>query len=214
MVSDTLHVDVLSDVVCPWCLIACRRLELAAERLGSEASVDFELHPFLLDPSVPPEGSDLRDHLRRKFGDPEPMFRRIEKLAREDGIDLDFERIRRFSSTVRAHTLIRAAREKGTQWQLGRAIFAAYFVEGRDIADLGVLCGLASSHGFSADEARTLLSDRDALATTLLAARAASERGIRGVPFIMFMDGRAISGAQSVEVFEKALRDARPPEAS
>ncbi|MFO0550135.1 MAG: DsbA family oxidoreductase [Polyangiaceae bacterium] len=207
MSSDSaLHVDVISDLVCPYCLLACRRLDLVRERLGGERELDIELHPFLLDPGQPPEGTDLREHLRRKFGDPEPLFRRLETVARSEGIELDFERVSRFVSTVRAHTLLTAARKKGTQWELGRALFGAYFAEGRDISDLEVLAGLASNHGFTRDEALAILHDRDELAATILAARRASQRGIRGVPFIVVGGEFTISGAQPTEVLERALR--------
>src|SRR5688572_17419924 len=94
-----LRIEVVSDVVCPWCLIGSRRLDLALAQLP-EVKADVVFRPFLLDPALPAQGDDLRSRLRRKFGDPEPLFRRVEKVARADGIDLDFSRVGRYASTL------------------------------------------------------------------------------------------------------------------
>ena len=94
-----LRVEVVSDVVCPWCLIGTRRLELALAAAGV-ADADVEFRPFLLDPATPPEGEDLRGRLRRKYGNPEPMFARVEAAARQSGIELDFAKVRRAVSAA------------------------------------------------------------------------------------------------------------------
>jgi predicted DsbA family dithiol-disulfide isomerase len=199
-----LTIDIVSDVVCPFCLIGTRRLEEALRATPDvEATITF--HPFLLDPDAPPAGEDLRERLRRKYGDPEPMFRRVEALARESGLELDFDNVRRSAPTAKAHTLLRHAIGKGTQPALADALFVAYFVEGRDIGDDDVLVGLAAKHGFSEDEARALVGDpRELEATRREAAHAAAE-GIRGVPFFVFGGKLAVSGAQPVEVFRSAI---------
>src|SRR5690606_9229704 len=122
-----LSIQVVSDVVCPWCLIGVRRLDLALEAFPDvEAEVRFL--PFLLDPSTPEKGEDLRERLKRKYGlEPEAMFSRVEAAARESGLPLDFEKVTRSVATTRAHTLIRHALERGTQGALKRAILSAYF---------------------------------------------------------------------------------------
>jgi predicted DsbA family dithiol-disulfide isomerase len=204
-----LSIEIVSDVICPFCLIGARRLERA---IAAREDLDVELvyRSFLLDPSTPPEGEELRGRLRRKYGDPEPMFRRVEELARRDGIPLDFSRVERASSTLGAHTLLRHARERGTQAALARALFAAYFLEGRDVGDASVLEQLAGAHGFAAGEARALLESEAEQAATRAEAQEMAERGIRGVPYVIVDGAIGISGAQPIEVFEAALERAAP----
>lgn len=208
-------VVVVSDVICPWCLIGTRRLDralAAAEGL----TVELRFHPFLLSPDTPPEGADLRGFLRARYGDPEPMFRRVETVARGDGIPLDFARVTRASSTVKAHTLVRHAAAGPAQHALVRALFGAYFLEGCDVGDEEVLVRLAGAGEIDADRARALLRDEAELAATRAEALAWSGRGVRGVPFFLFAardaaEGArplAVSGAQPVELLEEALRRA------
>ncbi|NUP09415.1 MAG: DsbA family oxidoreductase [Polyangiaceae bacterium] len=202
--TEPLKIDIVSDVICPWCLIGARRLELALEK-RPDLKVDVEYHAFLLDPSTPPEGADLRDRLRKKYGDPEPLFRRVETVARGDGIPLDFSRVTRTPSTVPAHTLIRHARAKGTQFGLVKALFGAYFLDGRDVSDVAVLQGVAQPFGFDADEVAALVSSETELQTTRKEARLNAERGITGVPFTVLGQRVAVPGAQEVSVFERAI---------
>lgn len=204
---EPVSIDVVSDVVCPWCLIGSRNLELALEGLP-DVPVRVTFRPFLLDPSAPPEGSDLRDHLRRKYGDPEPMFRRVEQVARAAGIPLDFQKVRRFVPTLRAHTLARAAIEKGTQRALVRSLFEAYFLEGRDPSAMDVLIDVGGRHGFERAELLALLEDPAALAATRAEARQAAEEGITGVPFTIVGESLALSGAQPPAAFRQAIERA------
>lgn len=200
-----LAVDIFSDVVCPWCLIGVTRLD---EALGSFPGLEARVvyHPFLLDPTTPPEGQDLRERLRAKYrADPERMFERVEQEARASGIPLDFSRVTRSVNTLRAQTLLRHAEGKGTQRALAKALFAAYFLEGKDVGDPDVLAAVASPHGFGVDEALGLVADDAELARTREEAAAAAQEGIGGVPFFVF-DGRlAFSGAQPVETFRKVI---------
>jgi predicted DsbA family dithiol-disulfide isomerase len=168
-----------------------------------EAAITF--HPFLLDPTTPDEGVDLRDRLRRKFGDPEAMFGRVEAAARESGIPLDFSKVRRSVSTVRAHTLLRHAIGKGTQRGLEHALLDAYFLEGCDVGDAEVLAGLATAHGFGRDEARAIMRDEAELAETRADAARAAEDGVSGVPFFILGGRLAFSGAHPVETMKTAL---------
>lgn len=200
-----LSVLVISDVVCPWCLIGTERLHQAlAQRPAVEA--DVEMAPFLLDAAVPAGGQDLRERLRKKYGaDPEAMFGRVEAAARASGIPLDFRKVTRWSDTIGAHVLIERARDKCTQVALARDLFHAYFLEGRDLSDPDVLARVASAHGFETDEALALVADgkeRDAVKT---AAREASQQGVSGVPFFVFGGKYALSGAQPVDVFLQAI---------
>jgi predicted DsbA family dithiol-disulfide isomerase len=212
-----LGIDIFSDVICPWCFIGTRRLEQALASLRGAAGaadaagadgveVDVEYHPFLLDPTTPPGGGDLRDRLRAKYGaDPDKMFAQVEAAARSSGIPLDFSKVTRFAATTAAHTLLRHARAKGTQRQLASALFEAYFLGGRDIGDPTVLASVAAPLGFEADEALRLVRDEDELSATRAEAQSATAQGIRGVPFFVFGGRFAVSGAQPPEVLLEAI---------
>ena len=203
-----LTVDIVSDVICPWCLIGVRRMEQALAAFPDVAAT-ITFHPFLLDPSTPAEGADLRERLKRKYGvDPETMFGRVEAAARESGIPLDFGKVRRTVATVRAHTLLRHALEKGTQRALKSALLDAYFLEGRDVGDVDVLASLAAAHGFTEDEARALVRDEAELDETRAEAARAAEDGVTGVPFFILGGRLAFSGAQPVETMKKAIQQA------
>jgi predicted DsbA family dithiol-disulfide isomerase len=207
-----LSIDVVSDVVCPWCLIGTRRLELALEAFP-DVSADVRYHPFLLDPSTPEGGVDLRERLQRKYGvAPERMFAHVEAAARESGIELDFTRVTRAVPTTRAHTLLRHALERGTQRGLAKALFEAYFVEGRDVGSEEVLVELATAHGFTTDEALALLHDDAELRATRDEAAGMAAQGIDGVPFFILGGRLAFSGAQPVEVMQRAIERALEPQ--
>lgn len=204
-----LSIAIVSDVVCPWCLIGTSRLEKALEAFP-DLDVDVSYLPFLLDPTTPPEGADLREGLKKKYGgDPDAMFGRVEAAARETGLALDFAKVRRSVNTVKAHTLLRHARAKGTQRALAKALFGAYFLEGRDVGSESVLLELATAHGFAQAEAEALLHDDAELAATREEAAGMAAQGIDGVPFFILGDRLAIPGAQPVEVFRGALERAR-----
>lgn len=204
-----LSIDIVSDVICPWCFIGVRRLDQAIETSTGRIDAQVAFQPFLLDPGTPPGGADLRERLRVKYGvDPESMFHRVEAAAHESGIPLDFAKVTRTPSTIAAHTLLGHAVEKGTQRALASALFEAYFLEGRDIGDVTVLGDIAAGHGFEREEAIRLATDARELADTRTAAAAAAARGVRGVPFFVFGGRVSVSGAQSKEVLRAAIEKA------
>lgn len=200
-----VDIAVISDVICPWCFIGSRRLTQVLDG-ADEVEATITYHPYLLDPTVPPEGMDLRERLRSKYGvDPEQMFRQIEQAARDTGIPLDFSRVQRTPNTIPAHTLLRHAAPRGSQLTLSDALFTAYFLDGQDISDPEVLATIASRVGFTADEARGIVTSAQELQVTRDEAAAASQAGIRGVPFFVFNNKVGFSGAQPAHVFRQAL---------
>lgn len=204
-----LSIAVITDVVCPWCLIGTERLEQALAKYD-DLEVEVVYIPYLLDPKIPPEGVDLREHLAKKYrANPDTMFARVEAAALETGIPLDFKKVRRYPNTVKAHTLVRHAHARGTHGALSKALFQAYFLEGRDVGSDDVLVDLAKQHGFKEADARAILADDAELEQTRKDARGAAEQGIGGVPFIVFANEYAISGAQPVELFQQAIDKAR-----
>ncbi len=231
----SIDIDLVSDVVCPWCLIGTRHLDLALQGLPDvEARARFR--PFLLDPETPAEGDDLRERLRHKYGgDPDAMFRRVEGVARAAGIPLDFAKVRRSVSTVRAHTLLRYALDPGAggeggegreasmptaagdggvalQGRLARALFDAYFLAGEDIGQTDVLSAIAVREGLDESAVRRVLGDEDALADTRREALHAARQGISGVPFFILAGRFAVSGAQPPASLKSAIERALTPD--
>jgi predicted DsbA family dithiol-disulfide isomerase len=203
----SLEIDLFSDVVCPWCFIGTERLEQVLAHKGIEAEVRH--HPFLLSPDTPPEGRNVHQHLRKLYGrDPSPIFTRVEAAARETGIELDLTRQPFNYPTLPAHTLIRSAGPRGTQRALARQLFRTHFMEARNISEPQVLAEVAGRHGFGADEVTRLLDSPDERERTMAEIQSAQTMGIRGVPFFVFNRRLAVSGAQPVAIFEKALEKA------
>jgi predicted DsbA family dithiol-disulfide isomerase len=205
-----LVVDLFVDVVCPWCLVGNERLErVLAARGPGEPPVAVRYHPFLLDPDTPPGGRVIPTMLRQRYGvDPRQLWARVEAEARKADVELDLSKQPRAVPTIRAHTLVRHAAERGTTRTLVRALFRAYFLDARNIDDPGVLAEIASHHGFSAAEASRLVTDEAELAITDREAQQAVAAGITGVPFYVVGGRFAISGAQPEEVLRSALERA------
>lgn len=205
--AQTLKIDLWTDVVCPWCLVGSVRLDKAVAALPPDIMVDIENHPFYLDPDTPPGGYDVGEMLRSKYGrEPREIWAHAEAEARKSGIDLDLSKQPRTFPTQKAHTLTRLARVKGTQHALTNAIAWAYFMEHRPVNEEEVLADIATGHGFSREEALQVIRDPDEVGMTHDLAVDAMRSGIQGVPFFVFDERFALSGAQPQEIFERALR--------
>ena len=202
-----LKIDVFTDVVCPWCLVGSARLDKAIADLPNDIEVVVENHPFYLDPNTPTEGVDVAEMLREKYGrDPQEMWARVESEAKKAGIELDLSRQPRMFPTKKVHTITRLAKPLGIQHELANAIASAYFLEHRQINDDNVLADIAVQYGFDRGDAIDAMNDENELAITEQLANDAAAQGIRGVPFFVFGEKYALSGAQPDEVFERALQ--------
>lgn len=198
-------IDVVVDLVCPWCFIGEARLRQALDD-RPELEVAVTVRPFLLDPSLPREGRDLREWLTRRYGSaPDGMFERVERAAREAGLPLDFAKVTRVPNTLSAHVLVQAAAAKGTQLGLTRALFDGYFLEGLDLARTDVLASIAIAHGFERDEVAMLVEDEVARDAVRSEAQAIGRQGVSGVPFFVFGGTHAISGAHPKENLLRAI---------
>lgn len=199
------EIDVFSDFVCPWCLIGTHRLERVLDDLGMLESTRIRYRPFMLDPNTPPEGKDIHEDLRKKYGrDPGPLFARVESEAKSSGIRLDLSKQPRMVPTTRAHTLMRHT-PIDRQHALAKDLFEAYFLEARDISQIELLVELATPHGHSADEVRRLVESTEEAAASRREALLAPGMGIHGAPFFILDSSLAISGAQPEDVFRRAL---------
>ena len=214
--TSLLSIDIVSDVVCPWCYVGKRRLEAAlAQRAREEREpVRVRWLAFQLNPDIPVGGVDRRSYLECKFGGPErakQIYARIKAAGDEVGIHFDFERIVRQPNTFDSHRLIAWAQDTqpDSSDALVERLFRAYFTEGIDIGDVAELARLAGDAGFDTDAAHEwLISDagRSAIAAEEQHARAL---GISGVPFFIFNQRLAVSGAQPAEVLLDAMVQAQ-----
>jgi predicted DsbA family dithiol-disulfide isomerase len=204
--AKVLKIDVFTDVVCPWCIVGSARLDNAIAALPEDIEVVVENHPFYLDPNTPAEGVVVADMLREKYGkDPKDMWERVQSEARKAGVDLDLSKQPRMYPTKKAHTITRLAKPLGIQHELANAIANAYFLEHRQINDDNVLADIAAEFGFDRGDALDAMNDEHELAITEQLATDAAAQGIRGVPFFVFGEKYALSGAQPDEVFQRAL---------
>lgn len=204
--TKSIHIDLYTDIVCPWCLIGTARLDQALEALDPEVKVDITHHPFLLDPSTPREGRNTKQWLEAKYGgDVSAMQGRVEQTAREAGVPLDMSVQPMSYPTIEPHTLIRLA-PPAHQYGLAKAYARAYFLEGRNITDRDLLADIAAEHGYEREDALALLADENEHNTTQALAVSAAQQGVNGVPFFIFNDRFAISGGQPPEVFARAFR--------
>ncbi|MBM3478921.1 MAG: DsbA family oxidoreductase [Alphaproteobacteria bacterium] len=210
-------IDIVSDVVCPWCYVGKRQLERALT-LEPQPGLQVAWRPFQLNPDMPEEGMERAAYLRAKFGEDGggDRYARVRAAGASVGLDFAFDRIRRTPNTLQAHRLIRWSAAIDAQDAMVEALFRAYFLEGEDVGDKATLARIAVSVGFAeADTAAYLAGDRDAEA---LRAEDAFARqvGITGVPCFIVDRKFAISGAQPpeafLEIFEAARREADAPE--
>jgi len=207
--SEPITIDVVSDVVCPWCFVGKRRLGAA---LKQEGAVLVRWRPYQLDPTIPAEGLDRKAYMRNKFRDEAKIadiHARLTALGAENGIAFDFQKIQRSPNTLDAHRLIRFADAAGVADAVVERLFTDYFERGRDIGDREVLVAAGRDCGLDPDALRTRLASEEGAAETRQEIEAAQKLGVSGVPFFIFASKFAVSGAQSEQVFAEALVEAR-----
>lgn len=205
-----MRIDVFSDVVCPWCFIGKRRLDAALAAAGlTDAQVHW--HAFQLNPDIPPGGVDRREYMRQKFGSEESIARiheRVSEVGRSAGIEFRFDRISRSPNTFDAHRLLKLAATQGRQSVLKEALLNAYFLEGLDIGDHGVLSEIAAKAGMSGD-IKAWLAGQEGSQDVQADLQTAARFEISGVPFFIFAGRYGLAGAQPPEFFAQLLDAAR-----
>jgi predicted DsbA family dithiol-disulfide isomerase len=210
-----LSIDIISDVVCPWCYVGKRRLEAALAQHAVDAAqpVEVRWRAFQLNPDIPAGGVDRRSYLEQKFGGPErakQIYARIKAAGEEVGISFNFDLIVRQPNTVDAHRLIAWAQDNdpAVSDALIERLFRAYFVEGIDIGNIDGLARLAGDAGFDATAARAWLASDAGRAAIEAEEQRARALGVTGVPFFVFNHRLAVSGAQPSEVLLGAMKQA------
>ena len=202
-----LRIDIVSDVVCPWCIIGYKQLEAAQAATGVPAVVYW--HPFELNPEMPEAGEDLFAHVAGKYGSTREQSRKardkLTALGAELGFVFDYAEDMRMVNSFRAHQLLHWAGPQGRQHQLKMALFSAFFTGRRDVNDPAVLVQAAAEAGLDPSEAETVLSDGRFAGQVREHEAFWTSRGVQGVP-TMILDGRqALVGAQGIENYAAAL---------
>ncbi len=209
---ENIVIDIVSDVVCPWCYLGKARLDLAIAEVQDEVSVTVNWRPYQLNPDYPPEGVDHLKALEAKLGGRDKVeiaHQALQRLGREVGINFDFDAIKVGPNTMDAHRLMLWAHSESREMQerVVSALFKANFEEGRNVGDPAVLTDIATEAGMDPKLVERLLAsdaDRDTIRSEIAAAQ---QMGVSGVPFFIFDHQYAVSGAQTVDVLTGALRD-------
>ena len=214
MNSPTLTIDVVSDVVCPWCYIGKRKLEVALASAGSSdlPTTVVRWHPFQLNPDMPAPGVPRKQYLEDKFGGPQraaEIYERVRAAGQAVGLQLNIDGITRQPNTLAAHALIAFAQQGDADGNdIKERLLKAYFVENRFIGDALVLAEIAEEAGLSGSAARAFVTDPEQLAQVAQADAHVRSLGINGVPFFIFNQAVTLSGAQDPAILLAAMQQA------
>jgi predicted DsbA family dithiol-disulfide isomerase len=209
-VDQVLTIDIVSDVVCPWCYVGEKRLEAA---LADEAGpVAVRWRPYQLDPTIPEAGFDRAEYMAKKFGNSgrlQSVHDNLTRLGAELGLPFAFDKIKRSPNTLDAHRLIRWAATAGVQAEVVDRLFKAFFVEGRDVGDRKVLVELSGECGLDAGQVEKALAEGADADLVREEIEEAQTMGVSGVPFFIFGGRVGVPGAAEPSVLRQAIAQAR-----
>lgn len=200
-------IDVVSDVVCPWCFVGKKRLEEALAALP-DLSAEVRWRPFQLDPTIPAQGLERQAYMLAKFGDPERLrsaHERLDQLGREVGIDFAFDAIKVSPNTLDAHRVVRWAADGGNQGAVVQQLFSRYFEQGQNVGDHAVLAEAAGAAGMDATLVTTMLATDADKAEVEAEIQMAGQMGVTGVPCFIIAGKYAVMGAQTAQVLAEAI---------
>ena len=211
--SDTpvISVDIVSDVVCPWCIIGFKKLEQAMNRFEGRARFELAWHAFELNPAMPPEGQDINEHMAQKYGATPEQSKANRQRLKDAGAGLDFEFNyhdgMKMVNTFDAHRLLHWAGETGKQTALKLALFKAHFTDGRDVNDHETLIEIATNVGLDEKRARDLLGSDLYAADVRAVEEEWQDRFITGVPAFIFNKKFMVPGAQDSDTFANIIEN-------
>lgn len=203
-----IQIDIVSDVMCPWCIVGFRQLEQALGAIGVGAYIRW--HPFELNPQMPAEGQNLREHISEKYGaSPEQSAQnraQLQTIGSDLGIDFQFGDDSRIVNTFAAHQLLDWSQKHGLQHPLKMALFDAHFTKGSDVSRVNVLADIAAGVGLDREEALQVLESSSHATETRARQQFWTERGITGVPAVVFDGKYLLTGAQGAETYAQMLQ--------
>ncbi|MDO6563116.1 DsbA family oxidoreductase [Amphritea sp. 1_MG-2023] len=209
--NDKIKLDIVSDVVCPWCIIGYKRLQAAIDELGLQQRVEIEWQPFELNPEMPAEGEELRAHVLRKYGaqreDSDKARENIRALGAEYDFVFDYFDGMKIVNTRDAHVLLDFAHEQGLQHALKQRLFAAFFTEQKDVSDRAILLAEAQRVGLVPEAAALALNDTQRQQRVIQLEKQWQQQGISGVPTVIFNRSSAMTGAHPQSTYKEVLRE-------
>ncbi len=203
-----LQIDIVSDIVCPWCIIGYR--QLAAALQASNTAHEIHWHPFELNPEMPPAGQNMGEHLSEKYGssaqESADNRRSITAAGADVGFVFNFRDDTRMHNTFNAHQLLHWANQQGRMHDLKQALFSAHFTDNRNLSDHTVLAEIAAEIGLDHAEALAVLADQRFAQVVREAEQVSREQGIQSVPAMIFNRRHLVAGAQGVENYNSILQ--------
>ncbi|MES0825277.1 DsbA family oxidoreductase [Ruegeria sp. SCP11] len=203
-----VQIDIVSDVVCPWCIVGFRQLDAALQQ--SNVLARLRWHPFELNPTMPPEGQNLREHIMQKYGStPEQSQQARDQLTRigaELGFTFNFSEDSKIVNTFAAHQLLDWAESEGRQHPLKMALFETFFTRQQDVSEIAVLLDAVQTAGLDPDAARSALESGAHAAPVREKQEFWASRGISGVPSMVFGGKYLLTGAQGTETYAQVLQ--------
>jgi len=206
-----LQIDIVSDVVCPWCTIGYKRLEKAIKELGIEDQIEIEWQPFELNPDMPTEGQNITEHITEKYGSTLEQQKEskinMTEVGEELGFTFDYFDDMRMVNTFEAHILLEYAKKFGKQTELKMYLTTAFFSKRKDVSKRNVLKQALLTVNLNAEEGLALLDNNDAKKEVRNKQRYWQNLGVNSVPTIVFNKQSAVTGAQPVDTFKQILSD-------
>ena len=205
---DTLKIDIVSDIVCPWCVIGFRNLKTAMEELQAELKFGIFWKPYELHPEIPQEGYDKKLYMLQKFGSSgvRSPYEEITKVGESVGFEFNFSKTKRIPNTFMAHRLLWKAEQCNLQNELSEALFKAYFTDGLDIGSKEILSNISHSVGMNKENSITFLESKEGGQEVADLEMDFIERSIGAVPTYFINDKYIIQGGQEPETFVSFLR--------
>ncbi len=209
--KEKLKIDIVSDVVCPWCIIGYKRLEKAITELGIEDKIAIEWQPFELNPNMPVEGQDLTEHITEKYGSTieqqDASRQNMTDIGEEIGFKFDYFEGMRMANTFDAHILLEYAKVFGKQTDLKMRLMSSFFSERKDVSNRANLRQALLDVGLNAAEALAQLDNEEARKEVRSQQGYWQQLGVRSVPTIVFNRKSAVTGAQPVDTFKQVLSE-------
>ncbi len=206
-----LKIDIVSDVVCPWCTIGYKRLEKAIDELGVADRVEIEWQPFELNTNMPAEGQNVQEHITEKYGSTLQQQKESQEYMAKQGAELgftfDYFDEMRMSNTFDAHVLLEYAKDFGKQTELKMQLTKAFFSDRKDVSKKEVLKEALLDVGLNAEEAMAQLENADARKAVKIKEEYWKNLGVNSVPTVVFNKQSAVTGAQPVAVFKEVLSE-------
>jgi len=213
MSSNSIIIDIVSDVVCPWCWFGKKHLDQAIKQ-NPDIEVQINWHPYMLDPTIPIEGLPYKDYMRKKFGDgPSDRFKsmrdHLEAGAGPLGINFRFDGIPVRPNTLKAHCLVKWAQGQGKGHEVSERLFRAFFDDHKDVGDIDVLTEIARNVGMDGNLVKALLETQRDIESIQFELEYFAQLGISGVPFFIYNGQFSVQGGQPADVHSQAMEKAR-----